>query len=138
MASNDIWLNLPVKNVQKSAEFFKKIGFTLNSGFPVSDDSASFMIGDKQIVLMLFAEASFERFTQTKTADTKAGSEVLFSIGAKTKEEVDNYAKNAEAAGGTVFGKPSDNAGWMYGCGFTDLDGHRWNALYMDMSKMPK
>ena len=46
-------------------------------------------------------------------------------------------AKKAEAAGATVFCKPQESQGWMYSCGLVDLDGHRWNVLYMDPSKMP-
>ncbi len=46
--------------------------------------------------------------------------------------------KKVEFAGGSIFGKPSEIDGWMYGAGFADLDGHRWNLLYMDESKMPK
>jgi predicted lactoylglutathione lyase len=50
---------------------------------------------------------------------------------------VDELAETAKAAGGTVYAEPGENQGWMYGCGFSDPDGHRWNVLYMDMSKMP-
>jgi hypothetical protein len=87
---------------------------------------------------MLFEEQVFKSFTQHTVADTKQGNEVLFSIGAESREEVDEIAKKATEAGGIVFAKPGEKDGWLYGCGFADLDGHRWNILYMDMSKMPK
>ena len=87
---------------------------------------------------MLFNQDQFTSFTRATIADTGAGTEVLFSIDAESRGEVDELAEKAEAAGGTIFGKPSEIQGWMYGCGFTDLDGHRWNVLHMDMSKMPK
>ncbi len=87
---------------------------------------------------MLFSEAMFANFTQHEITDTNKSTEVLISIDAENRAEVDELSKKAEAAGGTVFGKPSEIQGWMYGCGFTDLDGHRWNVLHMDMSKMPK
>ena len=87
---------------------------------------------------MLFTEAVFNTFTGNKTADAKQASEVLLSIDAESKAEVDEMAKKAESAGGTIFSKPAEHQGWMYGCGFADLDGHRWNMLYMDMSKMKK
>jgi len=61
----------------------------------------------------------------------------LISIDAESREEVDEWAKKVTAAGGNVFAQPAENQGWMYGCAFADLDGHRWNVLYMDMSKMP-
>jgi len=86
---------------------------------------------------MLFPEATFKKFTGRDIADTTQGTEVLFTIGAESKEEVDDMIVRIEQAGGTVYNKPDDRS-WLYGAGFADLDGHRWNLLYMDMSKMPK
>lgn len=136
--TKELWINLPVKDVNKAREFFTKLGFTLNPHYGNSDESASFLVGSKSIVVMLFAEAAFKNFTRHEIADTKKGTEVLLSIDAESRAEVDELARKAEMAGGTVFGKPAEHQGWMYGCGFADLDGHRWNVLYMDMSKMPK
>lgn len=136
--TKDIWINLPVKNVVKSTEFFKALDFTFNTQYGNSPQSASLLVGDKKVVVMLFEESVFRSFTGNDLADTKNGTEVLLSISAESREEVDELAKKAEAAGGIVFGKPGESQGWMYGCGFADLDGHRWNVLYMDFSKMPK
>lgn len=135
--TKDLWINLPVKDVVKSTAFFKHIGFTLNTHYGNGENSASFMIGDKNIILMLFSEKTFENFTGNKIADTKAGSEVLFSISAESKTEVDELSEKVIQAGGTVFSKPSEVQGWMYGSGFSDLDGHKWNILFMDMANMP-
>jgi predicted lactoylglutathione lyase len=60
------------------------------------------------------------------------------SIDAESREEVDCLATTIKNAGGTIFAEPGENQGWMYGCGFCDLDGHRWNILYMDFEKMPQ
>ncbi len=136
--SQDIWLNLPVNNVAKSAAFFTEIGFAPNPGPGNSEHSASFTIGEKKIVLMLFAKDLFSGFTSNALSDTSKGTEVLFSLGAESREQVDELAKRATAAGGTVYSAPREANGFMYGCGFCDLDGHRWNALYMDLGKMPK
>lgn len=136
--TKDIWINLPVKDVAKSSEFFKQMGFTFNPQYGNGPQSASLLMGDKKVVVMLFEESLFKNFTGNRIADTKLGTEVLLSISAESREEVDELAKKAEAAGGIVFGKPGESQGWMYGCGFSDLDGHRWNVLYMDFSKMPK
>ena len=57
------------------------------------------------------------------------------SLGAVNREDVDNYARSA---GGSVFAEPGESNGFMYGCGFCDPDGHRWNPLFMDLSKLPK
>ena|ERR1043165_9073794 len=136
--TKDIWINLPVKDINKSKEFFTKIGFEHKPGPGNSDVSIAFLIGTKKVALMLFAEAAFKNFTRNDVPDTKQLTEVLFSFDAESREEVDELAKKVKEAGGTLYGEPGENQGWMYGCGFCDLDGHRWNVLYMDMSKMPK
>lgn len=136
--TKEIWINLPVKDVNKSREFYKKLGFRPNPRHPESDDMASLLIGDDDVVLMLFPEAAFREFSSHAIADTDKAVEVLFSIDAESPEEVDEMAKKAEAAGGTVYGEPGEKDGWMYGAGFIDLDGHRWSVLHMDMNKMPK
>ncbi|BBH20115.1 glyoxalase [Paenibacillus baekrokdamisoli] len=135
--TKEIWINLPVKDVKKSKEFFIQLGFSLNPRHGNTDDKASLVIGDKNVIVMLFPEPTFKKFTGNEIADTKQGTEVLISIDAESKEEVDEIVKKAVKAGGTIYGKPHDQ-GWMYGAGFADLDGHRWNVLYMDMSKMPE
>jgi predicted lactoylglutathione lyase len=135
--TKDIWINLPVKNIPQSKEFFAALGFSFNPRFSKSDDTAALMVGEKNIVVMLFDEKIFRNFTSHPVTDTKLSTEVLLSIDAESKQEVDELAAKAEAAGGKLFGKPTEIQGWMYGCGFTDLDGHRWNVLYMDVSKMP-
>lgn len=134
----DIWINLPVKNVEKSVAFFKQLDFKFNTQYGSSPQSASLLMGDKNVVVMLFEETLFKNFTNHVITDTKQSTEVLLSISAESREEVDTLAKKAEAAGGLVFGKPGESQGWLYGCGFTDLDGHRWNVLFMDFEKMPK
>lgn len=135
--TKEFWINLPIKSTAKARTFFTALGFSFNE--QQSNDSMLCMIvGQKNIYVNLFVEPMFKGFVQHELADTSKGSEVLFSIDAESREEVDALAKKAEAAGGTVFGKPGEFQGWMYGCGFTDIDGHRWNVLYMDMSKMPR
>lgn len=134
--TKEFWFNLPVKDVQKSKAFFTRIGFAPNPRFGDSYNQASLYIGEKQVVLMLFPEAAFKQFTGTEIPDLTNGSQVLFSIDAQSKGEVDELLEKVVEAGGTIFSKPKDQ-GWMYGAGFADLDGHRWNVLYMDASKMP-
>ena len=136
MATKELWINLPVKNVAKSKEFFKALGFTLNTKHGDTNENACFNIGEKKVGMMLFPEAVFKTFAQHEITDTKLSAEVLISIDAETREEVDEIAKKAADAGGNVFAKPAELQGWMYGCGFADLDGHRWNVLHMDMSKI--
>ena len=136
--TKDLWINLPVKDVKKSREFFTTIGFTQNTRFPETDQMSSLFVGTKSVVIMLCAESVFQGFTKNNIADTKNATEVLFSFDAESREEVDELEKKVKTAGGAVWAAPGENQGWMYGFGFSDLDGHRWNMLHMDMSKMPK
>ncbi|ARJ37723.1 extradiol dioxygenase [Sporosarcina ureae] len=133
----NFWVNLPVEDINRSKEFYSKLGFSTNT-LPGDSDQVQLVIGESNAIVMLFPVSTFKNFTKHEIVDTKQATEVLFSIDAGSKEEVDEIAKRAVMAGGTIFGEPSENQGWMYGCGFADLDGHRWNVLYMDMSMMPK
>ena len=136
--TKELWINLPVKNILKSREFFTQIGFELNTQYGNSENSACFFVGTKKIVIMLFEESAFKGVVRNTVSDAKTASEVLFSFDAENKEEVDMIAVKIKKAGGILFSEPAEFHGWMYGFGFCDIDHHRWNVLYMDMSKMPK
>ena len=138
MTIKEIWINLPVKNINKAKAFYKAIGFTLNLQNGNTDNSACFLIGSKNLVLMLFSELLFKSFSRNELTDTAKYSEVLFSFEAESREEIDKLAKTVVSAGGTLFSEVGEVQGWMYGFGFNDLDGHRWNALHMDFNKIPK
>ena len=134
--TKQIWLNLPVKNIEKSKQFFSSIGFSFNEEYS-NGHSACMLVGDKNFVVMLFEESLFGNFVQNTIVDTQTHSEMLISIDAESRNEVEELAQKVEKAGGVLFAKPAENQGWMYGCGFSDLDGHRWNVLFMDYSKLP-
>ena len=136
--SQDLWINLPVKDLDRSILFFSQIGFSRNLGPGNGEGSASFTIGEKKVVLMLFVQAQFAGHTNHAVSDTAKGTEVLFSLGADSRAAVDGFATHAKSAGGIVFAEPKESNGFMYGCGFCDLDGHRWNVLFMDAARMPK
>lgn len=138
MSVTTFWLNLPVKNVEESEAFFEALGFKPNPMHEKAANRAGFFIGNDDVVLMLFSEKDFKQMTGNEVANTKAGTEVLLNIDAESREEVDEMARKVNDAGGSIFSEPTEIQGWMYGLGFEDLDGHRWNMLYMDMSKMPK
>lgn len=135
--TKDLWLNLPVKNVKRSREFFTKMGFSFNPRFGEDANMAALMVGEKNVVVMLCEESAFSGYISTPVADAFKSTEVLISIDAQSKEEVDEMAQKAIAAGGASPHKPTEMQGWLYGCLFTDPDGHNWNVLYMDMSKAP-
>jgi predicted lactoylglutathione lyase len=131
----ELWLNLPVKNLEKAKTFYTALGFAPSENGN-SDFSAAFTIGSKKIVLMLFEQSMFEQVAQCRSSDTGKGSEMLISIDTESREETDQLAETVKKAGGLIFSEPQEVQGWMYGFGFCDLDGHRWNALYMDFSKL--
>ncbi len=133
--TKQLWLNLPVKDVEKSKSFFSKLGFSFNTQYGNSPVSASLVVGKN--VIMLFEESSFKSFTRTEIADTTKTAEVLISIDAESREEVDELAQKASDAGAVIYAKPGEKDGWMYGFGFIDPDDHRWNVLFMDINKMP-
>jgi len=132
-----IWLNLPVKDVAKAKTFFSTIGFSFYEQNE-TPTMACMMVGEKNFVVMLFEEKQLQDFMQNKITDTRESSEMMISIDAQNRQEVDDFAKIVKQAGGNVFAEPAEIQGWMYGCAFADLDGHRWNVLYMDLNKRPK
>ena len=130
-----IFVNLPVKDLQKSIVFFSKLGFTFNPQF--TDDKATCMVIGDNIFAMLLVEERFQDFTKKKICDAKKNTEVLLALDTKTRAEVDDLVKKAVAAGGSVYTDPQDH-GWMYTHSFADLDGHQWELLHMDESKLPQ
>jgi predicted lactoylglutathione lyase len=135
--TKELWVNLPVKDVNKSKEFFGKIGFALDEKHG-GDDMACLIVGKNDLKVLLFAETTFKNFTKNEIPVGGQTTEVLFSIEVESREEVDETAKKVWDAGGKIFSEPEEIQGWMYGCAFADLDGHRWNVMEMDFSKMPQ
>jgi uncharacterized protein len=131
-----IFVNLPIKDVNKSKQFFTKLGFEYNAQF--SNENALCLKIAENIYTMLLVETFFKTFIDNKAiSDAQKSTEVLMAIDASSREEVDDLIEKVEAAGGKEFRKASDH-GWMYGRAFEDLDGHIWEVLFMDESKMPE
>ena len=85
---------------------------------------------------MLLTEPFFETFTKKKIADAKASTEVLIALDANSREEVQQMVAKAKESGATIYAEPQDH-GWMYQHSFADPDGHQWELIYMDMTKIP-
>jgi len=135
--TKEIWLNLPSKNLDETKGFFNKIGWTLNEN-QSNNDMICFSVGEKQITVLFFQEEMFKNITKSEISDTKTGAEILISFDAESRQEIDETARKVFDAGGTIFSEPAEIQGWMYGFGFADLDGHRWNMVFMDFSKLPQ
>jgi predicted lactoylglutathione lyase len=133
--ANQIFVNLPVKNLDKSIEFFTALGFTFNPQF--TDEKATCMVISDTIYIMLLTEPFFAGFTKKAVADATKTTEVIVCLSAESKEAVDEMVRKALAAGGTAPIDKQDH-GWMYQHGFADIDGHQWEIAYMDMSAFPQ
>jgi uncharacterized protein len=127
--ATQIFVNLPVKDLQQSITFFTELGFTFNPQF--TDEKATCMIVGEHIFVMLLVEEFFQTFTKKEIADARKSTEVILALSADSREKVDQMVNKALEAGGTKSNEPQDH-GWMYGWSFQDLDGHLWEVVYMD------
>ena len=126
-----IFVNLPVKDLKKSIEFFTKLDFTFNAQF--TDETAACMMVSEDIFVMLLTHDKFKTFTPKTICDATKSTEVLVCLSAASRENVNAMVRKAVAAGGTTYNAPQDH-GFMYGHGFQDLDGHIWELFYMEPS----
>lgn len=128
------FINLPVKNLEKSMTFFQQLGFNFNPQF--TDDKAASMIVTDNIFVMLLTEDYFKTFTRKEVADATRSTEVLIALDTSSREEVQQIVDQAAAAGAHIYAEPQDH-GWMYQHSFADLDGHQWEFVYMDETQLP-
>lgn len=133
--AKEIFVNLPVKDLKRTMEFFSKLGFNYNPKF--TDDKAACMLIGENIYAMLLYEKFFKNFTKKNIADAKISTEVIICISLNTREEVDNMVNIAKANGGNEYSEPQDH-GWMYYRSFEDPDGHQWEIMFGDESLMPQ
>jgi predicted lactoylglutathione lyase len=129
--ADKIFVNLPVKDLNKFVEFFTKLGFEFNPQF--TDENATCMIISEHIFVMLLVEDFFKTFIKKEISDATKSTEVIVGLSAESKEEVEELVKKALAAGGKVSSEPMDQD-FMYQWGFQDIDGHLWELIYMDPS----
>lgn len=122
-----IFVNLPVQDLPKSMEFFRKLGWNFNPEF--TDEQAACLVISDTIFVMLLVPEFFTSFTNRPLA-TAQTSEVILSLSAENREEVDQFITTAITAGATET--TFNDLGWMYQRGFADLDGHLWEFAWMD------
>ncbi len=132
---NQIFLNLPVADLQRSVAFFEALGFTHNPQF--SGDGAACIVISDAISVMLATHAKFREFTPKAVCDTNQAVEVLISLGCESREQVDELVAKALAAGGSTYDEPED-FGFMYTHSFVDPDGHGWGLLHMVSQPAPR
>jgi predicted lactoylglutathione lyase len=126
-----IFVNLPVRDLDKSMAFFTALGFRFNRQF--TDETAACMVIGDDIYAMLLTHAKFAQFTPKAICDATKSTEVLVCLGLESREKVNEMVQKAVAAGGTTYADPKDY-GFMLQSGFQDLDGHLWEVVHMDPS----
>lgn len=133
--TRDIYVNLPVKNLGRSVEFFTKLGFEFNPQF--TDKNGTCMIINDHAYVMLLTQKFFKTFMKKQIANTTKITEVINAFSVESRDKVDEILEKAIAMGATTY-RDADDHGWMYVRAFQDLDGHLWEVLYADASKFPQ
>jgi uncharacterized protein len=127
--STKIFVNLPVKDLEKSKRFYTALGYSFNPQF--TDENAGCLVISDDIYAMLLVEPFFKNFTKKAIADATTSTEAIVALGVESRDQVDELADKALAAGGQPANDPMDH-GFMYSRSFQDLDGHIWEIIYMD------
>jgi hypothetical protein len=129
-----IFVNLPVRDVERSKTFFRALGYSFNEQY-TDENAACLIIREDAIFAMLLTHEWFSRYTKKPIADAAAGTEVILALSAETREEVDELVDKALANGGSPS-NDTDDLGYMYTRSFQDPDGHLWEVLYLDEAGM--
>lgn len=133
--ARQLFINLPVKDLDRSVEFFTRLGYTFNPQF--TDENATCMIIGDNNYAMLLVEDYFRTFTEKQIIDAHKGIEVTIAVSLDSRDEVDEHIARARAGGATIPREPQDY-GFMYQHGYHDLDGHLWEVFYMDENAVPE
>jgi predicted lactoylglutathione lyase len=133
--ATQIFVNLPVKDLNRSIEFFTKLGYTFNPKF--TDEKATCMIISDTIYVMLLKETFFQTFTKKEIVDAHKAAECSIALSADSKDAVNEMVGKAEAAGATIP-NPASDYGFMYQHSFEDFDGHHWEFIWMDPNGVPE
>lgn len=125
--ATQIFVNLPVADLNRSVEFFTKLGYTFNPQF-TNDDATCMIVGDN-IFVMLLVRKFYQTFTEKEIVDAFKANECINCLGLESRAAVDDLVNKAVAAGGRAT-KQQDH-GFMYSWGYEDLDGHLWEVVWM-------
>ncbi|MDR6943898.1 VOC family protein [Mucilaginibacter pocheonensis] len=130
-----VFINLPVNDLKRSIDFFQNLGFSSSPQF--TDEKAGCMIVSDSIYVMLLTDTYFRSFIDTDICDAHRQTEVLIALDAASVDEAKQFISKAESLGGRIYAEAKDH-GFMYQHGFADLDGHKWEIAYVDMSQFPQ
>ncbi|HVJ69629.1 MAG TPA: VOC family protein [Caulifigura sp.] len=132
MTNSMIFVNLSVKDLERTNAFFTALGYKFNPEY--SDKNATCMVVSEAIFVMLLAEPFFQTFTPNTICDATKSTEAIVCLMCETREDVDAIVKKAVKAGGKTYNEPKDH-GFMYQHGFQDPDGHIWEYVAMAAAK---
>ncbi|WP_445457282.1 VOC family protein [Flavobacterium sp. HNIBRBA15423] len=128
MNTKIIWANLTVEDLNRTTKFYTELGFKPNGK---SKELTSFLVGQNDFIIHFFLKEVLKSNIKGEIADTKQGNEVVFTLSADSKEEVNNWQREVENAGGKIISKAEEFGEGYYGFVFTDPDGHKFNVFYM-------
>ncbi|MCE3200172.1 VOC family protein [Paenibacillus sonchi] len=127
--AGQLFVNLPVNDLQASINFFTALGFEFNLQY--TDENATCLIINDNTFAMLLTKEFFKTFVSKEITDTSSHTEVIMAFSASSRAEVDELVHKALAAGGKKYNDPVDH-GFMYSWSFQDIDGHLWETMYME------
>src|SRR5829696_3738242 len=129
MNPKKIWSNLAVRNLDSTTKFYTELGFKSNGR---SNELTSFFVGEDNFIMHFFLKDVLEANIKIEMADSQKLNEVVFTLSAESKDQVDNWEKEVERAGGKIISKPEEFGKGYYGFVFADPDGHRFNVFFME------
>lgn len=128
METKKVWANFGVLDLERTTNFYKQLGFKPNGS---SGQLTSFLFGDEKFIIHFFLKDILEPAIKGPIVDAKSGNEIIFTISAETREDVNNWEKEVREAGGAIVSTPEEFGEGYYGFVFTDPDGHRFNVFHM-------
>ncbi len=128
MNTKKIWANFGVHDLERTTRFYQQLGFKQNGA---SDQLTSFFFGEENFIIHFFLKDILQPAMKGAIIDAKAGNEIIFTLSAGSREEVNHWEKEVQQAGGTIVSKPEEYGKSYYGFVFADPDGHKFNVFYM-------
>ena len=128
MNTKKIWANLGIADLERTTRFYTEIGFNFNGK---AKDLTSFTFGDDKFVINFFLNDVLKTAIKGELADLQNGNEIIFTLGAESKQEVDDWEETVRKAGGNIVSQPEEFGEGYYGFVFADPDGHKYNVFFM-------
>ena len=128
MRTRRIWANLGVENLERSSKFYSDLGFKSNGE---SDELTSFFFGEEDFIIHFFRKEILKDGMKGEILDLSSGNEIIFTLSAGSREEVDSWEEEVRKAGGSIISEAEEFGKGYYGFVFADPDGHRFNVFFM-------